>query len=198
MAAMSPQLPASLPYTGNAEADSLLAADPLALLIGFILDQQITTIKAFSGPLALRRRTGTLEAAQLASMDPAAFDAIFRQTPALHRFPGTMATRVRAACAIVAEQYGGDASSIWKGRAGAATAEELRTRLMALPGIGTEKAADIIGVLANRFGIQPAGWEQAMPAEPSLAYVDSPDAMAAYLGGKRAAKAVAREAGNRP
>jgi uncharacterized HhH-GPD family protein len=195
---MSPRTPASLPYTGNAEADALLAADPLALLIGFILDQQIPTIKAFSGPLELRRRAGTLEAADIAAMDPAQLDAIFRRTPALHRFPGTMATRVRAACAIVAEQYKGDASRIWKGRTGAPTAHVLRTRLMTLPGIGTEKAADIAGVLANRFGIRPAGWEQTMPAEPSLAYVDSPEALARYLGFKRAAKAVAREAGATP
>jgi uncharacterized HhH-GPD family protein len=189
---MSPHTPASLPYTGNAEADALLAADPLALLIGFILDQQITTIKAFTGPLELRRRAGTLSAAVIGAMDPADLDAVFRRVPALHRFPGTMATRVRAACAIVAEQYGGDASLIWTA---AVDAADLRSRLMAIPGIGTEKAADIIGVLANSVGIRPAGWAQAMPAHPSLAYVDSPAAMAAYLGGKRAAKAVARKAG---
>jgi uncharacterized HhH-GPD family protein len=195
MTTMPSRTPASLPYTGNAEADALLAADPLALLIGFILDQQITTIKAFSGPLELRRRTGSLDPAALAAMDPADLDAVFRRTPALHRFPGTMATRVRAACAIVAEQHGGDASRIWTD---AASVQEVRTRLMAIPGIGTEKAADIIGVLANSFDTRPAGWEQAMPAEPSLAYVDSPETMARYLGFKRAAKAVAREAGTTP
>ena len=195
---MPTQTPASLPYTGNAEADALLAVDPLALLIGFIIDQQVTTIKAFSGPLELRRRAGTLEPSAIAAMDPAELDAIFRQTPALHRFPGTMAARVRAACVIVAEQYCGDASRIWAGPTGAADAQDLRTRLMGLPGIGAEKAADIIGVLANSFAIWPTGWEQAMPAEPSLAYVDSPDAMARYLGFKRAAKVVAREAGTTP
>jgi uncharacterized HhH-GPD family protein len=195
MTGMSPRSPASLPYTGNVEADTLLATDPLALLMGFILDQQVTTIKAFSGPLELRRRAGTLEAGAIAAMDPADLDAIFRRTPALHRFPGMMATRVRSACAIVADQYGGDAARIW---AGAADAQDLRRRLMDIPGIGTEKAADIMGVLANRFDIRPAGWQQAMPAEPSLAYVDSPVAMARYLGFKRAAKAVAREAGATP
>ena len=184
--------PSTLPFTGNAEADALLAADPLALLIGFILDQQITTIKAFSGPLELRRRVGTLDAAALAAIDPADLDTVFRRTPALHRFPGTMATRVRVACAIVAEQYAGDASRIWRE---AASADDLVARLTVLPGVSVEKARDIIGVLANSFGIRPAGWEQAMPDEPSLAYVDSPETMARYLGFKRAAKAVAREAG---
>ncbi len=195
MTTMSPTLPVSLPYTGNAEADALLASDPLALLIGFILDQQITTIKAFGGPLELRRRAGTLEPGALAAMDPADMDAIFRRPSALHRFPGTMAVRVRGACAIVAEQYGEDASLIWTA---AVDASDLRRRLMAIPGIGTEKAADITGVLANAFGIRPNGWELAMPAEPSLAYVDSPETMARYLGYKRAAKAVAREAGTTP
>lgn len=183
--------PERLPFTGNAEADALLAADPLALLIGFVLDQQIPTVKAFSGPMELRRRTGTLDPGRLAGMDPGEVEAIFRQTPALHRFPRTMAARVQAACALVAEQYDGDAASIWTG---AADARDLRSRLMALPGIGAEKAADITGVLANRFGVRPDGWQQAMPAEPSLAYVDSPEALAAYLGGKRQAKAESRAA----
>lgn len=192
MAAMSPHTPALLPFTGNAEADALLTADPLALLIGFILDQQITTIKAFSGPLELRRRAGTLEAGAIAAMDPAELDTIFRRTPALHRFPGTMATRVRVACGIVAEQYGGDASRIWRE---AVSADDLVARLSVLPGVSVEKAKDILGILVNRYGLQLARAEALMPAEPTLANVNSPEAMARYLGFKRAAKAVAREAG---
>ena len=192
MTAMSSRTPASLPYTGNAEADALLAANPLALLIGFILDQQITTIKAFTGPLELRRRAGTIEAGAIAAMDPAELDAIFRRTPALHRYPRTMATRVRVACGIVAEQYGGDASRIWRE---AVSADDLVARLSVLPGVSVEKAKDILGILVNRYGLQLARAEALMPAEPTLANVNSPEAMARYLGFKRAAKAVAREAG---
>ena len=188
---MSSQAPASLPFTCNAEADALLAADPLALLIGFVLDQQITTIKAFGGPLELCRRAGTLEPSAIGAMDPAELDRLFRQTPALHRFPGTMAKRVQAACAIVAARYGGDASRIWRE---AASADDLVARLTELPGIGVEKARDILGILVNRYGLQTAGSEPLMPELPSLAYVDSEAALAGYLGWKRNAKAEARAA----
>jgi uncharacterized HhH-GPD family protein len=182
----------SLPFTGNPEADALLAADPLALLIGFALDQQVTVQKAFSGPLELRRRTGSLDPAAIAAMDPEALEIVFRTPPALHRFPGTMAGRVRDLCAAIAGQYGGDASRVWRE---ASDARDLRLRLRALPGIGEAKSATIIGVLANRFGVRPAGWEAELPAEPSLADVDSAEALGAYQAGKRARKAEGRSAG---
>lgn len=181
----------ALPFTGNPDADALLASDPLALLIGFALDQQVTVQKAFSGPLELRHRVGTLDPAAIAALDPAALETAFRTPPALHRFPGSMAGRVQELCAVVATVYGGDASRIWTE---ASDARDLRSRLKALPGIGEAKSATIIGVLARRFGVRPAGWEAQLPTEPTLADVDSAEALAAYQGGKRAMKAAARAA----
>ncbi len=179
----------ALPFTGNLDADALLAANPLALLIGFALDQQVTVQKAFSGPLELVRRTGGLDAAVIAAMAPEALETAFRTPPALHRFPGMMARRVQELCAAVASEYHNDAARIWTG---ATDAKDLRARLKALPGIGDGKSATIIGVLANRFGVRPTGWESLVPAEPTLADVDSAEALAAYQGGKRAARAEAR------
>jgi uncharacterized HhH-GPD family protein len=184
----------ALPFTGNPEADALLASNPLALLVGFALDQQVPVQKAFSGPLELLRRTGSLDAAAIAAMDPEALEAVFRTPPALHRFPGMMAGRVRELCAAVAAEYGGVASRIWRE---AADAADLRARLRALPGIGEAKSATIVGVLARRFGVRPAGWEAQVPSEPTLADVDSAEALAAYQAGKRARKAEARAAGGR-
>jgi uncharacterized HhH-GPD family protein len=178
--------PASLPFTGDPEADALLAADPLALLIGFALDQQVTVQKAFSSPLELSRRLGGLDAAQIAGMDPDALEQVFREKPALHRFPGNMAKRVRDLCAAIAYGYGGDASRVW---AGAADAHDLHARLIALPGIGEMKAGTIIALLAKRFGVRPEGWEALIPDHPTLGDVDSPEALAEYQAGKRARKA---------
>src|SRR3990170_1237469 len=103
----------SLPFTGDPAADRLLVDEPLALLIGFALDQQVTVQKAFSGPAELKRRLGHLDAARIAGMDPAALDAVFRERPALHRFPGSMATKVQALCAAIARDFGNDARSVW-------------------------------------------------------------------------------------
>jgi uncharacterized HhH-GPD family protein len=185
----------ALPFTGNPEADALLASNPLALLVGFALDQQVTVQKAFSGPLDLLRRTGSLDAAAIAAMDPTELETVFRTPPALHRFPGMMARRVRELCAAVATGYGNDASRLWRE---AKDARDLRARLKALPGIGVGKSSTIIGVLGRRFGVQPGGWEAEAPAEPTLADVDSAEALAAYQAGKRARKAEARTASDRP
>jgi uncharacterized HhH-GPD family protein len=184
----------SLPFSGDAEADALLASSPLALLIGFALDQQVTVQKAFSGPMELVRRTGGLDAASIAAMEPEQLAEVFRTPPALHRFPGMMAGRVQELCAVVAAEYGNDASRIWRD---AADAKDLRARLKALPGIGEGKSATIIGVLANRFGVRPAGWEAQLPTGPTLADVDSADALATYQAGKRARKAEVRAAGGK-
>ena len=189
-----PDTPPALPFTGIPEADALLASSPLALLIGFTLDQQVPVQKAFAGPYELVRRTGGLDAASIAAMDPEALEAAFRTPPALHRFPGMMAGRVRELCAAVAADYGNDASRIWRE---AKDARDLRARLKALPGIGEAKSATLVGVLARRFGVQPAGWEAQLPAEPTLADVDSAEALAAYQAGKRARKAEARAAATR-
>jgi uncharacterized HhH-GPD family protein len=181
-----PVPPDHLPFTGNPDADRLLAEDPLALLIGFALDQQVTVQKAFAGPLELLRRIGSLDAATIATMDPEALDAAFRTPPALHRFPGNMARRVRELCAALADAYGGDASRVWSE---AVDARDLHGRLIALPGIGEMKAGTIIALLAKRYGIRPAGWEALIPDHPTLGDVDSPEALAEYQAGKRARKA---------
>jgi uncharacterized HhH-GPD family protein len=184
--------PDRLPFTGNPDADRLLAEDPLALLIGFALDQQITVQKAFAGPLELRNRIGSLDAATIATMDPEALDAAFRTPPALHRFPGNMARRVRDLCAAIADAYDGDASRVWSE---AADARDLHARLIALPGIGEMKAGTIIALLAKRYGIRPAGWEALIPDHPTLGDVDSPEALAEYQAGKRARKAALKVQG---
>ncbi len=181
-----PVPPDHLPFTGNPDADALIATDPLALLIGFALDQQVTVQKAFSGPLELRSRIGSLDARTIAGMDPEALDAAFRTPPALHRFPGNMAKRVRDLCAAIAADYDGDASLVWSG---AADARDLHRRLIALPGIGEMKAGTIVSLLGKRYGIKPAGWDEVVPTTPTLGDVDSAEALAEYQAGKRARKA---------
>lgn len=179
----------ALPFTGDREADTLLSSDPLALLIGFLLDQQVTVQKAFSGPLELRHRIGSLDAATISRMDPDTLVAVFRQRPALHRFPGAMAARTQELCKVIATDYANDASRAW---ADARDAEDCYRRLLALPGIGEMKARTIMAVLAKRLGVRPAGWESIVPAHPTLGDVDSVDALAAYQAGKRAHKAELR------
>jgi uncharacterized HhH-GPD family protein len=181
----------SLPFTGDPEADALLVADPMALLIGFELDQQVTVQKAFSGPLQLKRRVGTIDPGALASMDPSTLETAFRTPPALHRFPANMARRVQALCGAVVRDYGGDPTRIWTD---ARDGEDLERRLRALPGIGDMKAKALIAILIRRFGERPPGWEQVLPTHPTLGDVDSPEALAAYQAGKRAMKASLREA----
>ena len=178
--------PGLLPFTGNAEADRLLASDPLALLIGFVLDQQVPLQKAFIGPLELRRRLGTLDAATIAALPAERLDQVFRERPALHRFPGSMARRTHELCAVISRDYGGDAARVWRE---AADAHDLRRRLLALPAIGEMKAATLLAILIKRFGLRPAGWQDALPQHPTLGDVDSPAALADYQAGKRAAKA---------
>jgi uncharacterized HhH-GPD family protein len=183
--------PDRLPFTGDEEADRLIATDPLALLIGFTLDQQVTVQKAFSGPLEIRRRLGHLDAARIAATDAETLDAAFRERPAIHRFPGSMAERVRALCAAIAADYGGDAGRVWRE---ARDGRDLEARLLGLPGIGEMKARSIIAILVKRFGVRPPGWEDVLPSHPTLGDVDSPEALAAYQAGKRAQKAALRAA----
>jgi uncharacterized HhH-GPD family protein len=189
-----PVPPDRLPFTGIDEADRLLVEEPLALLIGFALDQQVTVQKAFAGPYELRRRIGGLDAARIAALDPEELDVAFRTPPALHRFPGNMAKRVRDLCAVIATTYGGDASRIWTD---AADARDVHARLMALPGIGEMKAGTIVSLLGNQLGVRPAGWEALVPDHPTLGDVDSPEALAEYQAGKRAMKAELRAQGKR-
>jgi uncharacterized HhH-GPD family protein len=175
-----------LPFTGDDEADRLLVAEPLALLIGFALDQQVTVQKAFSGPAELKRRLGHLDAAKLAATDPETLDAVFRERPALHRFPGSMAGKVQQLAAAIARDYGNDARRVWTE---AADGPDLERRLLGLPGIGEMKARGLIAILGKRLGVELPRMDAVMPKHPTLGDVDSAEALASYQAGKRAYKA---------
>ncbi len=195
---MSPTTSTRVPqleWTGDPAADRLIAEDPLALLIGFCLDQQFPIEQAFLGPLRIRERLGTLDPERLAATDPQAFVAAFRTPPAIHRFPASMAERVQGICRIVSDTYGADASRLWRE---AGTAAELHRRLAALPGFGPLKARIVTGVLARHFGVRPAGWEQVAPDFPTLADVSTADERRAYQASKRAHKAALRAEGAAP
>jgi len=179
-------------FTGDDEADRLLVKEPIALLIGFALDQQVTVQKAFSGPLELKRRIGTLDAARIAALDPGVLDEAFRQRPALHRFPSSMATKVQALCAAIARDYGNDAASIWTA---AKDGKDLEKRLLGLPGFGAMKAKSLIAIVGLRLGVRPPGWDAVRPTHPTLGDVDSPEALARYQDGKRAYKAALKAKG---
>ncbi len=186
--------PASLPFTGDPDADALIASDPFALILGFLLDQQVTVQKAFAGPVDLRRRIGTLDPKRIAAMDPDELATAFRTPPAIHRFPGSMAARAQDLAAFVAAQYDGDVSRVWTE---ARDGKDLEKRLLALPGIGEMKAKTLIAILGKRYGVQPPGWEAVAPTWPTLADVDSAEALASYQAGKRAHKAELRAQGKR-
>jgi uncharacterized HhH-GPD family protein len=178
--------PEALHFTGNPEADELIARDPMALLIGFALDQQVSVQKAFSGPLELARRVGTLDAEALAGMDSAELERAFRDKPALHRYPGTMARRTQELAAAIASEYDGDAARVWTE---AANGHDLERRLLELPGIGSMKARSLIAVIGKRLGVRPPGWEEVAPTHPTLGDVDSPEKLEEYQALKRAYKA---------
>jgi uncharacterized HhH-GPD family protein len=181
--------PRELPWTNDVQANRLLASDPNALLIGFVLDQQVTVQKAFSGPLELSQRLGHLDPAKISKVDPAELSQVFREKPALHRYPATMAERVQALCATLAAEYGGDASRVWRE---ATSGDDLVKRLGALPGIGDMKVRSLVATLIKQFGIKPDGWEQVLPGHPTLGDVDSAEALAEYQAQKRARKQQAR------
>ncbi|MDQ1577230.1 MAG: hypothetical protein QOH55_2380 [Microbacteriaceae bacterium] len=148
-----------LHITGDPEADSLLSADPLALLIGMLLDQQIAMETAFAGPAKIRERIGRLDAATIAGYDAEAFVDVFRTTPAVHRFPGSMAGRVQQLCAALAENWGGDASAIWM--RDNPTGAEVLARLKGLPGFGDQKAKIFLALLGKQCGVTADGWREA-------------------------------------
>jgi uncharacterized HhH-GPD family protein len=179
-------MPDALWFTDEPEACRLLARDPFALLVGFAIDQQVPVQKAFAGPLALKRRVGTLEPQKLAATD---LEPAFRERPAIHRFPGTMATRVRELAQVVADEYGSDASRIWRD---AEDPGDLRRRLSALPGFGEMKVKALSAVLAKRLGVELA--RPLAPSHPTLGDVDSPQALLDYQAAKRAHKAAMRAA----
>jgi uncharacterized HhH-GPD family protein len=183
--------PERLPFTGDDEADRLLAEDPNALLIGFCLDQQVTVQKAFAGPLELRRRLGHLDPRRIANEDPEHLVAVFRERPALHRFPGSMATRVRTLCAYIAERYDGNGARVWED---AESGADLRARLGDLPGIGELKVGSLLVLLARQYGVDLPGLEAELTTKPTLGAVTSAEELAAYQAGKRAHKAAMRAA----
>jgi uncharacterized HhH-GPD family protein len=170
-------MPDRLYFTDSDEANAMIASDPLALLVGFVLDQQVSVQKAFAGPLVLRERLGKFDADTLASAD---LEPVFRERPAIHRFPASMARRVHDVAVYVRDNYDGDAARIWTG---AANAEELRRNLNALPGFGEMKIKALGSVLAKRFGVAAA--QDLVPWHPTLGDVDSRQALADYQAAKR-------------
>jgi uncharacterized HhH-GPD family protein len=184
---MAVAAPDRLYFTPSDEANELIARDPLALLIGFALDQQVTVPTAFTGPQKLKERLGTLDAGEIAHMDPGRVEAAFRERPAVHRFPGSMARRVQDLCAVIEEEYGGDASRLWLE---AGHSAELRRRISALPGFGEMKIKAFSAVLYKRFGVETA--RELTPDHPTLGDVDSPEALEHYQALKREHKAKMR------
>jgi uncharacterized HhH-GPD family protein len=188
--------PEALYFTADPEANRLLAQEPLAVLLGMLLDQQVTMEWAFGAPLLLKRRLGVdrLDATEIAVMDPAALEVVFRDKPALHRYPGSMAKRTHDLCRFIVDNYDGRAEAIWTG---AGSGEELLARVQALPGFGKDKARIFVGVLGKRLGVQPPGWEKAAADWASIADVDSYERISEIREKKRAAKA-AKKATQKP
>lgn len=182
----------ALPVTGDPDADALLVEDPLALLLGMLLDQQVPMEWAFKGPFTLKGRLGgRLDATEIAAMDPADVEARFKEKPALHRYPGSMAKRAQALCQFLVDNYGGDAAQVW---AGVDDGAELLDRLRALPGYGEEKAKIFLAILGKRLGVRPAGWEKAaVPFSDntprSVADIDSAESLQRVREFKKAMKA---------
>ena len=174
-------MPDQLHFTESDEANELLASDPMALLVGFVLDQQVTVQKAFSGPLVLKERLGSIDADTLATAD---LEPVFRERPAIHRFPGIMAKRVHDLAVHIRETYDGDAARVWTD---AADADELRANLAALPGFGEMKIKALGAVLAKRFGVALA--EPLIPWHPTLGDVDTRAALSDYQAAKKLHKA---------
>jgi uncharacterized HhH-GPD family protein len=178
---MIASMPDRLHFTDSDEANALIAADPLALLVGFALDQQVSVQKAFLGPLELRQRLGAFDADTLAAAD---LDPVFRERPAIHRYPGSMAKRVHDLAVYIRDNYGGDASRVWTD---AADSAELRVNIESLPGFGEMKVKSLGAVLAKHFGVETA--RDLVPWHPTLGDVDSAEALAEYQATKRAHKA---------
>lgn len=188
----------SLHLTGDAAADALLTENPLALLVGMLLDQQIAMETAFSGPLKIQERTGAMDAATLAGADPDAFVEVFRQTPAVHRYPGSMAGRVQALCQALLDDWDGDAAALWT--RGSPDGAAVLKRLKALPGFGEQKAKIFLALLGKQYGFTGDGWRAAAGAYGdegsyrSVADIVSPESLTLVREYKRAAKAAAKGA----
>ncbi|MFK4224403.1 HhH-GPD-type base excision DNA repair protein [Streptomyces sp. NPDC019890] len=181
------------------EADELLGRSPLAALVGMLLDQQVPMEWAFSGPYTVAQRLGSddLDAARIAAYDPDAFAELLKQKPAVHRYPGSMAKRIQQLCQYIVDEYGGDASAIWRD---VKTGEELLARLKALPGFGEQKAKIFLALLGKQFGVQPKGWREAAGpygekgSHRSAADITGPDSLAKVRAHKQEMKRAAKEA----
>lgn len=192
----------SLHITGDAAADTLLTDNPLALLIGMLLDQQVAMETAFTGPLKIQERAGTLDATALADYDPEAFVALFQQTPAVHRYPGSMAGRVQTLCRALVDDWDGDASALWtrpaSGQTDTPDGATVLKRLKALPGFGDQKARIFVALLGKQYGFTGAGWREAAGAYGddgsyrSVADIVSPETLTLVREHKRAMKAAAK------
>jgi len=188
----------TLHITDDAAADALLTENPLALLIGMLLDQQVAMETAFAGPLKISDRVGSVDAATLAGYDPDALAEIFKETPAVHRYPGSMAGRVQSLCREIEEKWGGDAAAIWS--SDSPSGAEVLKRLKALPGFGEQKAKIFLALLGKRLGVEAAGWREASApygeegSLRSVADIVDPESLAKVRESKRAAKAAAKEA----
>jgi uncharacterized HhH-GPD family protein len=180
-------MPDRLYFTEVDEANALIASDPMALLLGFALDQRVTVMKAFEGPLVLKQRLGSIDAATLAEAD---LEPVFRERPVVHRYPKMMAERIHDLAVYLLENYDGDAARVWTD---ASDSDELRASLMALPGFGEMKVKALGSVLAKHFGVAAA--EDLVPWHPTLGDVDSPQALAEYQEAKRIHKAEWAKAG---
>ncbi|PKI91605.1 Fe-S cluster assembly protein HesB [Actinomycetales bacterium SN12] len=188
----------ALHITGDTAADDLLTKNPLALLVGMLLDQQVPMETAFAGPLKIEQRTGATDAAAIAGMDPDAFLEAFKQTPAVHRFPGSMAGRVQTLCQTLVDEWGGDASALWT--TGDPDGPEVLKRLKKLPGFGEQKAKIFLALLGKQYGFTGAGWREASApygeenAHRSVADIVSPESLTKVREHKKAMKAAAKAA----
>lgn len=188
----------ALHITGDDRADGLLSTDPLALLIGMLLDQQIAMETAFAGPAKIRERLGSLDPSAIAGAEPEAFVELFRQTPAVHRYPGSMAARVQALCRAIIDDWDGDAASIWT--TDAPSGAEVLRRLKALPGFGDQKARIFLALLGKQRGLEASGWREAAGAYGedgsfrSVADIVDAESLTRVRETKRAAKAAAKSA----
>ncbi|MBO3665055.1 HhH-GPD-type base excision DNA repair protein [Microbacterium stercoris] len=186
----------ALHITGDTAADALLTDNPLALLIGMLLDQQIAMETAFTGPAKIRERIGSVDAATIADYDPEAFAEVFSRTPAVHRFPGSMAGRVQTLCRTLVDDWDGDAAALWT--RGEPDGKQVLTRLKALPGFGDQKARIFLALLGKQCGFEGSGWREAAGAYGeegsfrSVADITSPETLARVRENKRAAKAAAK------
>ena len=185
-----------LHITGDPAADKLLSEDAFALLTGMLLDQQVTMESAFAGPEKIRTRTGSLEPGAIAAHDPAAFVEMFKERPAVHRFPGSMAARVQALAEAVQTEWGGDAEAIWT--KGSPDGAEVLRRLKALPGFGDQKAKIFLALLGKQRGLEAPGWREAAGhygedgSYLSVADIVDPESLAKVRASKQAAKAAAK------